>query len=302
MERLGISQLRESTHTQLKSLRKAENTRRKARERAKKRMAFTNNPYKFARNLLDKERSGVLETNIKEVEKYLHETHSDSNRDDALGNCDRIEAAAPPEVELLTSEPTLGEVKDTIRRARFGSAPGPNAIPYKVYKMCPLLLKRLWRLLKVVWRKGKVPSAWKEAEGIFTPKERNSKNINQFRTISLLNVEGKTFFAILARRLTTYLTANRYINTSVQKGGVPGFSGCVEHTSAITQLIREAKAGKKDLTVVWLDLANAYGSIPHQLIYTALQHYHIPDQVQKIILNYLDGIKLRFSVGDQLTD
>ena len=65
---------------------------------------------------------------------------------------------------------------------------------------------------------------------------------------------GKIFFAILARRLTSFLTANKYINTSVQKGGVPGFSGCVEHTNAITQLIREAKAGKKDLTVVWLDL------------------------------------------------
>ncbi|KAH3768694.1 hypothetical protein DPMN_169913 [Dreissena polymorpha] len=27
---------------------------------------------------------------------------------------------------------------------------------------------------------------------------------------------------------------------------------------------------KKDLTVVWLDLANAFGSILHKLIYTAL--------------------------------
>jgi hypothetical protein len=97
------------------------------------------------------------------------------------------------------------------------------------------------------------------------------------------------------------MTTNAYIDTSVQKGGVPGFSGCVEHTSVITQLIKEAKTGKKDLTVVWLDLANAYGSIPHQLIYTALQHYHVDNHVQKIITSYLDGIKLRFSVGDQLT-
>ena len=300
-ERPGLSQLRDTVRTQLKSLRKAENTRNKARKRTKKRLAFTANPYKFARNLLDKEQSGTLETPVEEVERYLQETHSDPSRDVVLGDCERIEPAAPPDTELLTTEPTFGEVKEVIKKARFGSAPGPNAIPYKVYKMCPLLHKRLWRLLKVVWRKGEVPEAWKEAEGIFTPKEQNSKNVNQFRTISLLNVEGKIFFAILARRLISFLTANKYINTSVQKGGVPGFSGCVEHTSAITQLIREAKAGKKDLTVVWLDLANAYGSIPHQLIYTALQHYHVPNHVQKIISNYLDGIKLRFSVGDQLT-
>jgi len=33
---------------------------------AKKRAAFTDNPYIFARSLLDKERSGVLETSIEE--------------------------------------------------------------------------------------------------------------------------------------------------------------------------------------------------------------------------------------------
>ena len=43
--------------------------------------------------------------------------------------------------------------------------------------------------LKVVLRKGGVQASLKEAEGIFTPKERDSKTINQFRTISLLNVE-----------------------------------------------------------------------------------------------------------------
>jgi len=61
----------------------------------------------------------------------------------------------------MTSELTYGEVKEFIKKARFGSAPGPNAIRYKVYKICPLLQKRLWRLLKVVWRKGEVPEAWK---------------------------------------------------------------------------------------------------------------------------------------------
>ncbi|XP_052281123.1 uncharacterized protein LOC127878636 [Dreissena polymorpha] len=167
--------------------------------------------------------------------------------------------------------------------------------------MFPKLLRRLWNLLKVVWRKGKVPDCWQQAEGIFTPKEKDSKTVTQFRTISLLNVEGKIFFAVLAKRMTQYLTSNQYIDTSVQKGGVQGFSGCVEHTSALSQIIREAKVNQKDLTVVWLDLANAYGSIPHKLIETALKHYHIPDHVQQIINGYFSNIQLRFAVGEQST-
>jgi len=115
----------------------------KARKKTKKRIAFIVNPYQFASNLLDKEHSGTLETPVEEVERYLHETHSDPSRKVALGDYECIEPAAPPGTELLTSELTHAEVKEVIKKARFGSAPGPNAIPYKVYNMCPLLQNRL---------------------------------------------------------------------------------------------------------------------------------------------------------------
>ena len=109
-------------------------------------------------------------------------------------------------------------------------------------------------------------------KGISTTKEKRSKHVTNFQTISWLNVEGKIFFAVLERRMPTFLTANQYIDTSVQNGGVPGFSGCLEHTSAINQIISEAKVNNKDLTVICLDLANAYGSIPHKMIDEALKH------------------------------
>ena len=167
--------------------------------------------------------------------------------------------------------------------------------------MCPRLLRRLWRLLKVVWRKGSVPGIWKKADGVFIPKEKVSKSVGQFRTISLLNVEGKIFNAILAKRLTRYITENKYLDISVQKGGVPGFSGCLEHISAITQLIREARVNQGELSVVWLDMANAYGSIPHKLIEKALNHYHVPESVTSMIIGYLCGTQIRFRVADKVT-
>ena len=185
-----------------------------------------------------------------------------------------------------------------MKKSRSCSAPGPNCLPYKVYKHCPTLLRKLWLLLKVIWRKGTIPPEWQTAEGIFTPKEKDSKDVTQFRTISLLNVEGKIFFSVLSRRLSSYLLNNKYIDTAVQRGGVPGFSGCIEHTSAISQLIREAKVNQNDLTVVWLDLANAYGTVPHQLIEITLEHYHVSCHIQGIIVKYLEG---RFKVGDKRT-
>ena len=129
------------------------------------------------------------------------------------------------------------------------------------------------------------------------PKEENSSTIDRFRTISLLSVEGKIFFSVLAKRMTSYMTENGYINTAIQKGGIPGFSGCLEHTGVLSQMICEAKASKGNLTVVWLDLANAYGSIPHALIHAALDHYHIPQHIKGMITSYFGGIQLRFKTA-----
>ena len=100
-------------------------------------------------------------------------------------------------------------------------------MPYRLYKSAPDVLRFLWKLIynKIVWKKQSIPKAWRRAGRIFIPKERDSVEINQFRPISLLNVEGKVFFSVVARRLTSYLEKNRIIDTTVQKAGIPGFSG-----------------------------------------------------------------------------
>ncbi|GFN78864.1 reverse transcriptase [Plakobranchus ocellatus] len=135
------------------------------------------------------------------------------------------------------------------------------------------------------------------AEGVYIPKEQDSRGINQFRPISLLNVEGKIFFSVMASRLTKYLTENGYINTSVQKGGNPGVSGCLEHATMIWEAIQRAKSEKLNLDVVRLDLANAYGSVPHEMIQLALRMYHLPEVIQVMLDDYFSGFRMRGSAG-----
>lgn len=104
--------------------------------------------------------------------------------------------------------------------------------------------------------------------------------------MSRLSKEGKIFFSILAKRLTSYMTKNGYVCTSIQNGGIPSFSGCLEHTGVLNQMIPEARASKGNQTVVWLDLTHAYGSIPPSLISAALDHYHIPQHIKGMITSY----------------
>ncbi len=101
---------------------------------------------------------------------------------------------------------------------------------------------------------------------------------------------------MLARRMTTYLLENGYIDTNCQKAGVPGFSGCVKHATMIWNQIQKAKREKTDLHVVWLNLANAYGSVPHQLINYNMELFHMPSCIKNMVASYFF---LFFSFGSQ---
>ncbi len=48
------------------------------------------------------------------------------------------------------------------------------------------------------------------------------------------------------------LLRNSHINTTVQKDGVQGMQGCIEHTRVVTKLIRKARENPGDLSVIGL--------------------------------------------------
>ncbi|KAK3779423.1 hypothetical protein RRG08_015824 [Elysia crispata] len=203
------------------------------------------------------------EWSVKEqLETHLRKTQSDPDREIPLSEPAGLVWPDAPGEEFNSKPPSLKEINAVVQKARVKSAPGPNGVPYLLYKRCPNVLKRLHKILRGAWSNLKINEQWMSADGVYISREQNSTEINQFRPISLLNVEGKIFFSVLASRLTKYLTENGYINTSVQKGGIPGVSGCLEHATMIWEAIQRAKSEKLNLNVIWLDLANAYGSVP----------------------------------------
>ena len=93
-------------------------------------------------------------------------------------------------------------------------------VQYLVHNNCNKLTRRLWHYLRVVWRKRCLAKSRMSAEDCFIPKEEDSSTLTQFRTMSLLNVEGKIFLAVVANRVTSFLMANQYINKFVHEGGI----------------------------------------------------------------------------------
>ncbi|GFN99520.1 reverse transcriptase [Plakobranchus ocellatus] len=70
----------------------------------------------------------------------------------------------------------------------------------------------------------------------------------------------------------------------------------------IWEAIQRAKSEKLNLDVVWLELANAYGSVPHEMIQLALRMYHVSKVIQVMLDDYFSGFRMRFSTKDYTTN
>ena len=300
-EREGLSVLWEDVKRRVTDLRRAERGRQRKYERRRAMRSFFSDPYRYGRSLLDPPKSGELSVEQDKLEEHLLKTYSDALRHESLQERVDIPAVPLPTSPFCLASPSLEEVRGVVRKARNRSAPGPNGVPYLLYKRCPKTLYLLHSLIQRAWSSATVDDEWKKAEGVYIPKEKDSKGLNQFRPISLLNVEGKIFFSIMASRLTEFVMSNQYVDISVQKGGIPGVPGCIEHTSMIWEAIQRAKRNRLSLYVVWLDLANAYGSVPHQLLWKTLEAHHVPQPVIHILQEYFSGFMMRFSTKTYTT-
>lgn len=99
---------------------------------------------------------------------------TDNRRETPLCSPGHMPRPDPPTLPFDTSPPKLREVEEVIKKARSVSAPGPNGLPYKLYKNCPQVVKLLWRLMKTAWKNQQVPAEWQQAVGVFIPKEQSS--------------------------------------------------------------------------------------------------------------------------------
>ena len=98
---------------------------------------------------------------------------------------------------------------------------------------------------------------------VMLAKYKNVSSPDLFRNIALTNCDGKLFMTSIATDIERFAVANKYIDTTVQKGFLTGVAGCIEHTFATNEAMRDAYENHRQLILVFIDLANAYGSVMH---------------------------------------
>ena len=112
---------------------------------------------------------------------------------------------------------TITELCDALKKSH-DTATGPDEIHYQLLKHLPRdSLMVLLDIFNYIWASGEIPECWKEATVIPIPKPgKDSKNLSNYRPISLTSCLCKTMERIINTRLVWFLEKKQYFNTMSQ--------------------------------------------------------------------------------------
>ena len=175
----------------------------------------------------------------------------------------------------ITGEPVDPEEVVARLTKAASSAPSPlDRLTYQHLKRFDAEGKVLAALFTACLRTGLIPSQWRSYVTILLykrpkePTDQEAANPKNWRPIALLPTISKVLTGILADRLSSWASRVAAISPS-QKGCYKG-EGCFEHIH-IMNALKSLSSASKPVHVAFLDLADAFTSVPHDLIFDTLR-------------------------------
>ena len=270
----------------------------------KKEKDFRSNPWKFAKSIC--QGKSEVKPSFSKEECFSYFTAQYSNPSSQYQGLPEWapQVMHPPNVEtdfdLSPITPRL--VKTTLQKCSSSSSPGPDSISYLHLRQLPSCHHFLATLFsKIILQKAPGPRSWYSGKITLIHKAGNPSLPANFRPIALTSCIGKIFHKIIAKRLERYIVSNEIVDVSTQKGFISGINGTMEHTFTLNSLLENAKANSLPIFVTFLDLKNAFGSVPHALILDMLQHIRLPSEMISYVADCYSKLQAKVSTENWQT-
>ncbi len=177
------------------------------------------------------------------------------------------------------------DILTILKHKNATSAPGPDGLMYGVLRKLPSTHHLLATLFSKLLVSGDPPLSWSRSNVTLIHKSGDTDKPENFRMISLTSCVGKLFHQILSERIAEYFLSNKLMDPETQKAFLKGINGCVEHTFVMNELLANARSRKRTLHVTFFDLADAFGSVEHNLIHHTMERNKLPNSICLYIQN-----------------
>ncbi|CAG4934862.1 unnamed protein product [Colias eurytheme] len=214
---------------------------------------------------------------------YSFQHPQDTNNAIVLPTGKESGRATAPEIEI-------NEVITALKNLKIEKSPGPDNITNDTLRIASKeLAKPLTNLFNLVLKTGETPTQWSESNIILIYKKGDSKDIANYRPISLLPCVYKLFSSIINHRICNTLDARQPVE---QAGFRKGFS-TVDHIHTLELLIEKFQEMRCPLYLAFIDYKKAFDTLSHDSIWETLRTQNVEKEYIQVLKNIYSDCRSR---------
>lgn len=181
---------------------------------------------------------------------------------------------------------TESEIINVINNLKNSNSTGHDNFSIKIIKQCAhLLAKPLCNIINHCFAEGHFPDLLKISKVICLFKKGDSKQICNYRPISLLSVFSKIIEKLLANRIILFLESNNMLSPN-QHGFRVNRSTISALLSFLNHVYKNLDEGNK-VMALFVDLSKAFDCVDHDTLLKKVECYGLRGQCNKILRSYL---------------
>ena len=265
--------------------------------------------FRSKQKIIDEIKDGVKEyvghkKVIEGIKDFYQNLYKKSNINESISDSDECFFDLCPKIseknkEIMEGEITINELYKSLTTCK-DSAPGPDGIPYSVYKIfwpqVGAILKEAWDYSNTI---NKMADSHRESVITILPKDgKDLSDIKNWRPITLTNCDAKILTKALSNRISPIL--DTIIDPS-QTAYIPGRS-VMDNIRANRFVKNYCKTNKIDAVLASLDARKAFDSVNHEYIDTVLEKYGFGPNFRKYFRIIYNDLSAKIMVNGYLSE